>query len=354
MSAGEAPSCSRFPPAERPAPLLAGPDGRSDGALPHRRSSLVHGTADMAWGAAISALAVTLTIEHLPEPLGLNTLAPRFSWHPAATQLPHSQRGLQQIAYRLQVAESAAALEAGPWLWDTGSVASNRSVLVEYRGAALNPGQPYFVRVKPTYSSHAGGEDGGIPDELQLTSGAARFSTAPAAYTADFIGLPSASPPGPSPGPAPPPAPGPGPASSLPWNQSSCPWLRKQFPLTPTFNPDTDAALVHVGSIGFHELWVNGKKATEDVLSPSVSDLAKRVLVRTYDVAPLLKPGHTNTIGLWLSTGWAGFNSVSGNAHTPHIKHSTRVHDVVCCCCDCCVRDCKLTEPLALHHGDRR
>ena len=131
MSAGEAPSCSRFPPAERPAPLLAGPDGRSDGALPHRRSSLVHGTADMAWGAAISALAVTLTIEHLPEPLGLNTLAPRFSWHPAATQLPHSQRGLQQIAYRLQVAESAAALEAGPWLWDTGSVASNRSVLVD-------------------------------------------------------------------------------------------------------------------------------------------------------------------------------------------------------------------------------
>ena len=237
-----------------------------------------------AAAAAVSALAVTLTIEHLPEPLGLGTLSPRFSWQPAPTGTP--TRGLRQTGYQLQV----GAAEAGPWLWDSGKVASNRSVLVEYGGPALTPGRPYYVRVQPTYSDGSAGAAVG------------RFSTAPAAYTADFIGLPSTAPPGPPPGPAPPPAPGPGPATPLPFNQSSCPWLRKTFTLPPTFAPAADAALVHVGSVGFHELWVNGRKATEDLLSPSVSDLAKRVLVRTYDVGPLLKPGR-NAVGLWLSTG---------------------------------------------------
>ena len=246
----------------------------------------------VAAAAAVSALAVTLTIEHLPEPLGLGTLSPRFSWQPAPTPTP--TRGLRQVGYQLQVGAGICStacrrMEAGPWVWDSGKVASNRSVLVEYGGPALTPGRPYYVRVRPTYSDGSAGESLG------------RFSTAPAAYTAHFIGLPSTAP-GPPPGPAPPPAPGPGPATPLPFNQSSCPWLRKTFTLPPTFTPAADAALVHVGSVGFHELWVNGRKATDDLLSPSVSDLAKRVLVRTYDVAPLLPPGR-NAIGLWLSTG---------------------------------------------------
>ena len=55
-------------------------------------------------------------------------------------------------------------------------------------------------------------------------------------------------------------------------------------------------ALATVGSIGFHELFVNGQRASPDVLSPAVSDLAKRVLLRTYDVSSLLLPyPHNNT-----------------------------------------------------------
>ena len=98
----------------------------------------------------------------------------------------------------------------------------------------------------------------------------------------------------------------------MPFNQSSCPWLRKRFSVSKDFDPSAgDSALIAVGSVGFHELWINGKKATDDVLSPSISNLAKRVLVRTYDVAPLLLAGKENVVGLWLSTGWAGFNSVN-------------------------------------------
>ena len=68
---------------------------------------------------------------------------------------------------------------------------------------------------------------------------------------------------------------------------------------------------MYVASVGYHELWINGQKVNEDVLSPSVSDLAKRVLLRTYDVSALLKAGQMNTIGLWLSSGWSGFDSVN-------------------------------------------
>ena len=42
-----------------------------------------------------------------------------------------------------------------------------------------------------------------------------------------------------------------------------------------------------------------------------MSDLAKRVLVRAYDVSALLNAGAVNTIGLWLSSGWSGFKSVN-------------------------------------------
>lgn len=261
-----------------------------------------------AWLSAVTT--VLFSVEHLPGPLGLDTTTPRFSWKGSGGSASTSTtRGVRQTEYRLQVAAAEAALAAGPYVWDSGSVPSNASHLVAYSGsAALGAGRPYFARVLVSYNAGESSEDAAAP----VASAAVRFSIAPTAvgssYAAKFIGLPAVhhapSPPGPAP------APGPGPAASLPFNQSSCPWLRKTFTLG-AFAPSAgDSALIAVGSVGFHELWVNGEKATDDVLSPSVSDLAKRVLVRTYDIAPLLKPGK-NTIGLWLSTGWAGFNSVN-------------------------------------------
>ena len=250
-------------------------------------------------------LDVVLTVEHLPAPLGLDTIKPRFSWHTQLrasalnTAIPDADvvRGMQQVSYRLQVAGNETSLVSGEWLWDSGTVHSNASSLIEYgtyggSSHALTPGRLFFVRVGVTYSDHLTQAHTG--DTAPVFSPAARFSVAPTAvggpgagYRAKFIGLPQ------HPG-----------ADGPKFNQSLCPWLRKTFTLD-VYDPAVDSALVAVASIGFHELWVNGKKAAEDVLSPSVSDLARRVLVRTYDVSPLLKYGE-NVVGLWLSSGWAG------------------------------------------------
>ena len=69
--------------------------------------------------------------------------------------------------------------------------------------------------------------------------------------------------------------------------------------------------MAYVASYGFHELFINGEKVGHDVLSPSVSDLAKRVYVRAYDITSMLLSGQVNTMGLWLGPGWTQFTSVN-------------------------------------------
>ncbi len=99
-----------------------------------------------------------------------------------------------------------------------------------------------------------------------------------------------------------------GPYGIAPWGKvlgdghSPDPWLRRSFDLT-----DYAAeALACVASLGYHELWVNGTKVGDHVLTPSISDLSKRARYVTYDIRDYLYPGR-NTVALWLGGGWAHF-----------------------------------------------
>ncbi|MCH5376551.1 MAG: family 78 glycoside hydrolase catalytic domain, partial [Planctomycetes bacterium] len=65
-------------------------------------------------------------------------------------------------------------------------------------------------------------------------------------------------------------------------------------------------------SVGYHELYVNGRKVGDGVLVPSVSDLSHRARYVTYDITELLKAGR-NTIGIWLGVSW----SIYPNYQTP-------------------------------------
>ena len=60
---------------------------------------------------------------------------------------------------------------------------------------------------------------------------------------------------------------------------------------------------LYVNSLGYHEVYVNGKKVTENVLTPAVSQLNKRSLMVTYDVSSYLKEGE-NDLLIWLGQGW--------------------------------------------------
>jgi alpha-L-rhamnosidase len=78
------------------------------------------------------------------------------------------------------------------------------------------------------------------------------------------------------------------------------PWFRGEFNLT----GQPESALVTVHSHSYFELYLNGVKAGEDVLTPAVSHPQAQTFTVTYDVAHLLRPGK-NCLGLWMGKGWA-------------------------------------------------
>lgn len=64
-----------------------------------------------------------------------------------------------------------------------------------------------------------------------------------------------------------------------------------------------DRIMMHVTSLGYHEVYVNGIKVGEHVLQPAVSQLDKRSLEVLYEITPYLHKGE-NEILLWLGQGW--------------------------------------------------
>ncbi|GAA2066966.1 family 78 glycoside hydrolase catalytic domain [Streptomyces albiaxialis] len=95
---------------------------------------------------AVSPLRVVRpSVEHAQRPLGLDVRRPRLSWR-LESQEP-GRHGQAQSAYRIRVATSPALLTA-PDVWDSGTVASDTSVLVPYAGPGLLPRTRYYWTVR--------------------------------------------------------------------------------------------------------------------------------------------------------------------------------------------------------------
>ncbi len=223
--------------------------------------------------AASPLRPVRLTCEYLTNPLGIDTLRPRLTWTIESSR--PERRGARQSAYRILVAASSAALSAGKGdLWDSGIVRSNRSAFVPYAGRPLTSRRQAYWKVRIW-------DEAGRPSAWSAPAKWSMGLLKRDHWAADWIG------PGPMPA-------GPG---------RNAPLLRRTFdlPAKPV------RAEMTVGSLGFHELWINGRRVGDAVLSPSISEMGKRVRAVTYDVAAYLHAGR-NTVGLWIASGWGGFN----------------------------------------------
>ncbi|MDO5566917.1 MAG: family 78 glycoside hydrolase catalytic domain, partial [Planctomycetia bacterium] len=99
-------------------------------------------------------------------------------------------------------------------------------------------------------------------------------------------------------------------------NNIDDPWLRK----TVSLKEKPTQAVMFVASIGYHELFVNGKKIADHVLAPNVSNHTRRARYIAYDIADSLKPGD-NVIAIWLGTGWSIYQGYisPGLARTPQV-----------------------------------
>ncbi|MGP8253618.1 MAG: family 78 glycoside hydrolase catalytic domain [Terracidiphilus sp.] len=142
---------------------------------------------------------VELRVDNLPNPLGIDDPAPKFSW-----RLHDPARGAKQTAYEVDVASNADSLKAGnPDIWTSGRVDGAQSLNVKYSGPALKPSTRYFWRVtvwgangKADAPSAASLWETGLMSESSWTAAWIGYETPEEATvrnaTADWIASPDA------------------------------------------------------------------------------------------------------------------------------------------------------------------
>ena len=230
-------------------------------------------SALLAYSGSLFAFDVnitTLRCEMLSNPIGIDSKHPRFSW-----QLQSGERGVMQVSYQILVASSQEKLAKNQGdVWNSGKVPSDKSILVSYKGKSLTSKQTCFWKVK-VWTNH------GETDWSNVAS----FSIGllqPTDWSAKWIGLDKA----------------------FPWDsvtkfaRLSARFFRKEFQAT----SKVKRATVYVSGLGLYELYINGEKIGQQVLSPSPTDYSKTILYNTFDVTSNLKQGK-NTIGTVLGNG---------------------------------------------------
>lgn len=219
-----------------------------------------------------------LRCEYLINPVGIDEVSPRLSW----TLKPNdpTQFGQRQTAYKILVSLSVQKIadDQGE-VWNSGWVSSNEMQFITYKGKELLSDRNYYWKVCVKDEK---GKESGWSDIAHWSTGILKR----AEWTAKWIGA----------------------TTILDTKQPECnipdPWFRKTVELAskPT------KAIMYVASVGYHELYVNGKKIGDDVLAPCVSDHSKRARYVAYSIAGDLNVGK-NVIAIWLGVSWSIFAS---------------------------------------------
>jgi alpha-L-rhamnosidase len=230
--------------------------------------------------AAASVDVADLRCEYLKDPLGIDVAQPRLSWR--LTAKGAAARGLRQTAYRILVGSSPQRLAKDEGdLWDSGEVASSQSVHVVYAGRPLASRVPCFWKVRVR-------DQAGAPSAWSEPACWSMGLLEPRDWEAKWIGTDAVH------------------VRRRGWpipdNTMPDPWFRKQF----TLDAAPARAMLYVASIGYHEVYVNGRKVGNTVLAPCATNHKKRARYCTYDIAKYLQAGK-NVLGLWLGTSWSIF-----------------------------------------------
>jgi alpha-L-rhamnosidase len=207
-----------------------------------------------------------IRIEHLRDPLGIGTAAPRLSWRTAA---PDEWR---QAAYEIE-------LRRGSDEPLTALVRSVDQVLVPWPFPPLTSRDQVALRIRLHGEDGATGEWSAPTDlETGLLQPSDWFAAPVSGSWSEEVGTdrrPSR--------------------------------VRRRFRVDA---PITSARL-HATAHGVFEAEINGTRVGDDVLAPGWTSYTSRLRYRTYDVTALLTEGD-NMIGAWLGDGWyrgrLGFN----------------------------------------------
>jgi alpha-L-rhamnosidase len=213
-----------------------------------------------------------LRCEYRDQPLGIDHPAPRLSW-----TLESSVRGQKQTAYRVLVAPSIQALQAGRGdLWDSGKVGSNQSVNVMYAGDVLVSGQCCFWKVK-VWDKDGASSDWSAPSSWEM--GLLKASDWKGHWISDGKPLPERD-------------------ADL-YRDDAAPLFRREFKLS---GPVRSARL-YMSALGYVRATLNGRDVGDHHLDPLWTLPNKRVFYSVYDVSKNLEQ-HDNCLGVTLGNGW--------------------------------------------------
>lgn len=215
-----------------------------------------------------------LQCEYLFNPMGIDIPEPRLSWI-----LLSGERAQKQTAFRVLVASSVVLLEKETAdIWDSGKILSEDQELA-YGGNRLSS------RLRCYWKVIVWDRNGNKSDWSEISFWEMGLLK-PEDWKASWIGM------DPSEG------------------RAGYPWLRKTFVLD-----DPSEGRAYITSLGWHELYVNGEKVGDDVLSPAVTQFDHRAYYLTHDVTRLLRKG-TNCLAIWLGYGWYH----EGRTGFPHVQ----------------------------------
>ena len=235
--------------------------------------------ASPAPAVADSTTVVGLVCDSLPSPPAVGSALPTLGW-----RIGSKTREWRQSAYQIRVASKAHLLALGQAdLWDSGRIASSRTLDIPYEGRPLASRQRAFWSVR-VWDETGRASDWSKPAEwitgiLENSDWQARWISAPADHP-----------------------------------RAAAPLLRREFSLDRPLR----RATARLASLGWSELSINGRVIGDDVLGPPFTDSTRRILYITLDVTAALASG-PNVLGLSLGNG----------QHSPVVAFGGRPNEVV-------------------------
>mgnify|MGYP001809951270 CR=1 FL=1 len=208
------------------------------------------------------------TCNYLGNPLGVESPRPLLGW-----KIESERKGVLQSSYEIEAASSVKALKDGAAdVWKSGKVYSRDTTFVEYGGRMLASRERVWWRVR-AWDRKDKVSDWSQPQywEMGLLTDAD--------WSARWIGARGFTDPQ--------------------WGWCTAGHLRREF----TVAARITQARLYVCGVGYHDVWLNGARVTDEVLTPAVSDYTRRAYYQSFDVTELLQEG-SNAIGVVLGDGW--------------------------------------------------
>ncbi|MDR1624688.1 MAG: glycoside hydrolase family 78 protein [Tannerellaceae bacterium] len=225
-----------------------------------------------------------LRCEYMENPLCVESAHPMLQW-----QLLSEKQGKRQSAYHIIVSSDSSLVDQNQGdCWDSGKVLSSES-LIRYQGKELSSTEQVYWKVMVWDEKDSASE---WSDKAEWTMGLLHPSDWKAQWIGDRVDM--------------------YPDSTLTF---PAPYFRKEFRM----GKPVKKAMAYVCGLGFYELYMNGRKAGDQVLAPAVTNYDKRslrnllyyyddqstqrVLYNVFNVTNLLKK-EDNAIGMVLGNGW--------------------------------------------------